>query len=1125
MPRSTDEERERLPKGPAAPSPSDEPPTLYPSPELARSAVDAGVVPPQQVLLPRYIPLPDQLYHLRHRFPAVLHSVLLECTRCHQWVPVEVLPHIPEEVGVALATSQEAADRVQQQLGDRAQQNARAREEAKRSTLEWHSPRLRASLEASSSTAAVEKGEPNSTKEGRETRGSRKPATDDASASPSTEQQLLRTLREFIAVAHADHAGSSGTSLSAVASATAIPGTTGANAAPPSRYYIPNPANFVCTWQECEKADLLLDVRQRWLGELYHALGQQSGATDSRTGSKNGPPAAPSEEANDDIRGGRKRHTEHETAASRSVKAVEVPAPIVNTGGRTASPRPGVNAFSPTSSMHLSNDVADSGLAALGAALREHRDALNERLSRELDVRRSERLLQSNSASRGGGAGGGGVGSRPGSPAEEDDPPPFHTATTAGSTGSQSAAPSAAVAATPLSPHDTPPGAAVDTVVPTGGANKGRDHDDSEEGERRYRLQHSWVQAAVQHLLRDDDAVLSAFCWVVCERCGKTRRVAQPFPGGGAPFICALSSTAGSCAVPEEEAIVRYTCDYAENELRHMALSSPLLPYPLKQQYERLLQATAYCAADASSVVSATTAFSTTPPPPPSVPALVEEPLLRLLRTDTAKRFYAAASPTGQSSASSVGGGRGRSGSSAAVTGGDRSTATSGPVVSNGTPLVTPASLPLLRQLSLAMRKRSLGAFARQLLLTPGEIRLKREDVLRHSILQSGEGSAGAAPSQPSDHSTLPPETVHVHAPESTPPPPPRPPPAQPALAEVKQEPVSRDSSEPGEEREWGDGTRRPRRVRRIVPPPFIGKDERSTGRGGRTRSLRNVPHGHDRAGTPPTNTAVVAVPEVVADATSRSSVTVTAAGGARADVEGLKRRRRRAASHVNVDGTPSALAMGEGGRRRREAEREEGRKGRVTKTKPEEENEEENEEEEEVGTRRRRRRTDAVVASSTSELSQTTARPRRRAARVEGEADAARPPTTSSSPVAEAPVTRKRGRPPKSAQLEVASMAPRQEPSSSTRDGGKASAALRSAHVVQTQRVPVENKDGNAKKSEEEEDVIHWVQCDRCAKWRVIPQQLPQSVTYWECRMRGDGTTCADMDDEERMQQEGKPH
>eukprot|EP00796_Vickermania_ingenoplastis_P004467 gene4467-3262_t len=53
---------------------------------------------PSHLFLPLYIPLPAEVYKIRYRFPSVLNFVLLECQRCAQWVPVEVVSSIPDEL-------------------------------------------------------------------------------------------------------------------------------------------------------------------------------------------------------------------------------------------------------------------------------------------------------------------------------------------------------------------------------------------------------------------------------------------------------------------------------------------------------------------------------------------------------------------------------------------------------------------------------------------------------------------------------------------------------------------------------------------------------------------------------------------------------------------------------------------------------------------------------------------------------------------------------------------------------------------------------------------------------------------------------------------------------------------
>lgn len=43
--------------------------------------------------------------------------------------------------------------------------------------------------------------------------------------------------------------------------------------------------------------------------------------------------------------------------------------------------------------------------------------------------------------------------------------------------------------------------------------------------------------------------------------------------------------------------------------------------------------------------------------------------------------------------------------------------------------------------------------------------------------------------------------------------------------------------------------------------------------------------------------------------------------------------------------------------------------------------------------------------------------------------------------------------------------------------------------------------------------DVIYWIQCDKCDKWRIVP--APLSPPSWECSLKP-GTTCEDPDDAE---------
>ncbi|KAG8347102.1 putative CW type Zinc Finger [Trypanosoma vivax] len=61
-----------------------------------------------------------------------------------------------------------------------------------------------------------------------------------------------------------------------------------------------------------------------------------------------------------------------------------------------------------------------------------------------------------------------------------------------------------------------------------------------------------------------------------------------------------------------------------------------------------------------------------------------------------------------------------------------------------------------------------------------------------------------------------------------------------------------------------------------------------------------------------------------------------------------------------------------------------------------------------------------------------------------------------------------------------------------------------------------------SATSESDEEDsaqrVIHWVCCDICDKWRIVPKKVPKGTKRWECHMRGDGTRCEDEDDWVKM-------
>lgn len=64
----------------------------------------------------------------------------------------------------------------------------------------------------------------------------------------------------------------------------------------------------------------------------------------------------------------------------------------------------------------------------------------------------------------------------------------------------------------------------------------------------------------------------------------------------------------------------------------------------------------------------------------------------------------------------------------------------------------------------------------------------------------------------------------------------------------------------------------------------------------------------------------------------------------------------------------------------------------------------------------------------------------------------------------------------------------------------------------VKAENIPKKRGRGRPPK-ESDCSVIFWIQCDKCNKWRIVPEQ--QTPETWECSRR-EGTTCEDSADEE---------
>ncbi|GET91854.1 hypothetical protein, conserved [Leishmania tarentolae] len=605
------------------------------------------------------------------------------------------------------------------------------------------------------------------------------------------------------------------------------------------------------------------------------------------------------------------------------------------------------------------------------------------------------------------------------------------------------------------------------------------------------RMQGSWVRAAALHLLRnngsgtegcpvtsvvgDDEAdalhrrhfsaeeesqenVLSAYCWAMCDACGKLRRVAQPFPGG-APFVCAMAVTTSSscraarsritlhhegasgldqaCTVSEVEGLMQCNIKLCEAELIYAALSSPFLPYPLRAQLSSLSRRQA-CFKD----------------PPESAEQLsradvsrilLSEPLLRTIQSSVRESVAkGSTSPTVCQR---------RRGASAAVTPDSvksRRNASAPKLDDSDTDLAEREffiyrSLPILRELARSIKARSISAFVRQLQLTPAQIQAKREAVMLASFLSNHQQKSTIG----SDSGTEKQKPAAVIATAS-----------DVETTRVKVEEGGPPSTDPGE--------RLPPRLTRT-----------------RTGALPTVSEAAP---------ALAAVKEPMKMQAASSSKIVTP----QPVVEPVPARTRRKASH---DAAPSAskrqqsLAYEAAEQKPQQTVLATSRKrGRLPRHGPEEPSRpvvpgsqsttETTGAVSDVDTasihHRRQRCENVPMKDETAEKSDAAAVQK---AEAVGEVE--------SSP-ASPPRGRPRGRPPGSG------------------SGGK-------KHSQGTHNAAAEAKAANGTKWE----VVHWVQCDLCSKWRIVPQRIPVKVKFWECKMRydeqrGRATTCDDPDDAE---------
>lgn len=1018
---------------------------------------------------PRYIRLPDALYNLRHRYPTVTESVFLECTRCHQWVAVPVLRNVPDEVrSDAIAVSAQGLEPIERRTSvhgplRHTKQDALHRHEQlaveATTTTQWRSQRL---LEKN-----ARKNEQNTSKT--TTSATTHDGDSDRTASshsPGMFEQILEGLKR-------------GRRRNATADLVAQEGATAFRRHP--LLYIPNPDTFICAgWQCAWDADALADLRQEWMDNIYKALPM---------------PAV----------------TEETLTSSSSV---------------ASSSSPSAASF-PTSPSLSPNGVWQQ-------QLQQHRTALNEALAEELHVSHHRRLSRA-------------CGVRLARLNGDHDGGGDH--------GSPSSLPPLSLPAEPLS-------ASRQTTTSASAS--------STEGDmwQLSRQQQSWVKAAALHLLRNGADVvegrsegekaelaekpsrlhrpflplsptspsttaaeeaagplLSAYCWAVCDACGKLRRVAQPFPGG-APFVCAMAVTASSscraaphcapnnrsrdstnsnrnsgvldaattvenaCSVSEVEGLIQCGVKLCEAELIAAALSSPFLPYPLKAQLTSSRASSGRHAARHAAVegseaagTAATGAEGTRERLSCADVArvLLTEPLLRTIRSSVTeavvKGTTAPPSPTRRRKSTA----RGRrttthvtSFINASRNGGEGDGAEEDEddddeAVAAAASIFLQHSLPILRELARFMKKRGTTSLVRQIQLTPAQIQAKREAVLRSTLLDSSQTSNTNASTDAADPASI----------------------DNAKRKETKQKRQRKEEEEKATHKAEtaldDDG---------VVPTQYHTRVDMAS----RTASAKQDPSTATGIRSRERSSSAATASKAVSPLRAAEITTRAARGGRGRDrTSAMKPEEEPPALPVAV--AAEAPPVQEVRRRGRPPKKRDNITPVATKSKTASASDPTHVA---VAQAEQQKHKDHDKDSSSNDDGEDTPllRPRRRrraAARDNGDetADAPRRKTRSEAAAASPPQRRPGrpcGRPPK-VKTELVEKT----------DGT----------VGKEKRAKVNSGDDDADAWE----VVHWVQCDRCSKWRIVPQRVPPRIKFWECKMRydaarGRATTCDDPDD-----------
>ncbi|RNF11910.1 hypothetical protein TraAM80_00605 [Trypanosoma rangeli] len=478
-------------------------------------------------------------------------------------------------------------------------------------------------------------------------------------------------------------------------------------------------------------------------------------------------------------------------------------------------------------------------------------------------------------------------------------------------------------------------------------------------------------------LIRHDEAVVASFCWISCDGCGKLRRVHQPFPGG-APFVCALALNIGSCSVPEQEGLGSVFCSHVDQVSVSDTYESIVGDMVLRDAIGA--GASAVAATTTSTVVTSTS-------------------------SDRTENGATKMSTSGR-----------RLGRSSAV----------GPHLTYKSSASAKLIVPLLRELTSALRKRALGAFVKNILTVPDEVRAKRESVVRASIVVAGDSrhTDSVSPKHEEQKRDWP-EVQNNTLPLGN-------------KAEPHQAEVDNAKSEVGEQQNMNvlpaetnihvsevpckEGVSRP--CRRLGCPP---------------RRMKEVAH----QGGAKTRMTLVSLPPSE----------VTRPEGLTEDVTTIK---------LEAVATPSEVVANTG-------------------------------------------RTNASLNGTP--VKQVTPAPS---------------PEEPMATVAEA----------LSKESPSKKVCGRKRTRSSTTEDAKQNIGNDDG-ISNTNAICGAKPRGVARRvgsdgitsalNKEEVEVIYWMCCDLCDKWRIVPEKISEDTDHWYCEMRADGTTCSDTDDEIRMNRSKK--